>query len=580
VAPSNKRAKLLATLLASTFSLQGSLAALAEGSSAVGAASIFSKATNETASTDSLAPKELSSMVKVPGYEAKKATEAAPAPTEMKAQQLAWASPILPYTTDESAAQVIGDAPIFSKKTPVMATITDAGQPSSTVLSAGASMTADEAMGKIDDLTRQILLKEIEVERFNLHYSIEVAKQGRWKGWRYAACQEANAGMGLGGGIISVAYRGARLHNPGAVRPCIQEAANYVPMIGNIIGASAAALEFGINEYHEIQAGNKGFGPGESLKKIASLKGDIDRLMVERESLLRVEITSSALTGHVEIDSTEGKVLRDLRDQELQEFQRFHVGARKLLAFQQMQYFFDLAKYTTNAIGYDFAYLSLHRQHRVWNGRAGVLFAVSGGLTMFAPIISRGVGKAVGEINHSKTQDVIRDSNGAKVETLQADLSSLNHLFVATNIQPDSAKRSTERAAIYEEHEKRFTDEINDGLKTRNKDKLTATQNIGAGLFVGGCKVASGIEFMVPGFNHHYNTKGDRSNLVTNSNLFVASVIGVPASAFSMIDTLRIQVQGEINRSKQLRAGILPRQIVAARLQQLDTMEARLKAGR
>ena len=56
----------------------------------------------------------------------------------------------------------------------------------------------DTAVNKVDELTRQVLLKIVKLERFNINYSMNVAKQGRWKGWRYAGFQEVNAGMGHG----------------------------------------------------------------------------------------------------------------------------------------------------------------------------------------------------------------------------------------------------------------------------------------------------------------------------------------------------------------------------------------------
>lgn len=43
-----------------------------------------------------------------------------------------------------------------------------------------------------------------------------------------------------------------------------------------------------------------------------------------------------------------------------------------------------------------------------------------------------------------------------------------------------------------------------------------------------------------------------------------------------MLDTLRIQITGEINRHKQIAAGTHPSQLINARLAQLDDIERRL----
>jgi hypothetical protein len=453
-----------------------------------------------------------------------------------------------------------------------------AGQPADGfVLSGGASISPDQAPDRIDQLTKAILLKEIELERFNLNYTREVAIQGRWKGWRYTGLQEINAGTGLAGAIISVAYRGARLSDSAKVKPCIQESANYIPEIGSYIGAGAAAMEFGINGYHDLIARKHGFSPAESIRKVSGLKNDIDRLMAERSALVRLEATSSALSGQTELDQAEGKVLGDLMDQALQEFERFHVGARRVIAFQQLQFFFDFSKYVTNGIGYEFAYLSLHDHHRRYNGNAGALFCVSGGLTMFAPIVSRFFSKGVADLTRHDIHHAIGHSYKAGVASLEADLANLDRLAKQTRIS-NASERCIAREGHYEDHQKSYTDEIRSADKAKAKSVLTATQNIGAALYVGGTKVGSGVLFDIVGFNHHYRAKTVRANHVTNDLLFTASLIAIPSGAFSMLDSLRIQVTGEINRHKLAAKGMLPGQLVALRLKQLDQMEQRLKA--
>lgn len=481
-----------------------------------------------------------------------------------------------PLATPDGYATQFGN---FNLKGPLSLISAASPNQDGVLLTGAASITPEMAPDRLDELTRQILLKEIELQRFNLNYTSNVAVQGRWKSWRYGTLQNINASLGLAGGIYSVAYRGARLNNPLSVQAARQQNANFIPMIGTIIGASAAALEFGINEYHDLVARHKGFSPAKAMKHVQGLKDDIDRLMAERDAITNVAASSPALQGHVEIAKVEGKVLKDIRDQSLQEFSRFHIDARRLIAFQQMQYFFDLAKNTTNALGYEFAYLSLHRHRRVWNGRAGVLFVVCGQLTMYAPILSRAFGKGVAEITKHRIKPIVQDSETAKVATLQQDLAELNRLFKQNRIQPDAIERAAQREGLYGSHEQSFTDEIRSAQKKNAAAKLTATENIGAGLFVGASKTASGILFIIPGFNQNYNApKGYRAGRVTNDLLFTAGVVGLPATAFNILDTLRIQVKGELARHKAKAAGTLPSQIIAARMKQLDQMEQQLRA--
>lgn len=443
---------------------------------------------------------------------------------------------------------------------------------------ASEAISPGQAVGMIDRLTREILLKEIELQRFNLQYTLAVAKQGRWKGLRYALLQEANTALNLAGAIISTDNRGDNLFNAGRVSLYPQEAANYIPMLGSIIGASAASAEFGINGYHEIMARKRGFSPSASVKRVCGLKDDIERLLALRDELIASEASDPALARHVLVDRAEGKVLRDTLDQSLHEFARYHIGARRLLAFQQAQYLFDAAKYTTGAIGSDFAYLSLSRGRRIWNGRAGVFFAVSGQLTVWGPILSRLIGRGVGALTRQRMQAVLAGVEAADIATLKADLAALNSLSEGGLADEAPVAMATERQAIFAAHEKAFSSEISAHEKAEAAAKLTATENILAGAFVGGAKTASAVLFLVPGFNRNYNGKTRRSGHVTNDLLFASAVVGLPANAFAMLDTLRIQVAGELKRRQARRAGQLPAQIARSRLQELDEMERRLRA--
>ncbi len=435
----------------------------------------------------------------------------------------------------------------------------------------------DVTIEKIDNLTKQILLKEIALERFTLHYTLEAAKQGRWKGWRYAGLQEMNTGLGLAGGILSTANRAHVLHHPEKLHVHVQEAANFIPAIGSIIGAGAAAGEFGINSYHDITARKHGFSPGASLKRVKALKDEILSLIGERQRLVDQGATDANLDRYVQTFNVEGKVLRDMLDQSLQEFSRYHVGARRLLAFQQCQYLFDVAKYTTNAIGFDFAYDSLHKHQRIYNGRAGVLFAVSGQLTMMAPILSRLFGWEVALLTRRRVNKMLPEVLDANIATFQSDLNALDKIVKDKTSADEAVAAVTERQGIFDLHEKSFSNAIRAEEKKLAAAKLTATENVTAGLFVGASKTAQSVFFLIPGYDNRYNSKTARAGRVTNDMLFTAAVVGLPAGGFSMIDTLRIQVQGEIRRHKAVKAGVLPAQIAAKRLKELDDIERNLK---
>ncbi len=465
--------------------------------------------------------------------------------------------PVFADTTDSNPLKATDETPVLKQEISVSNTIFER---------------------KIDELTRDILLKEFDLERYGINYNLLFGFQDRWKGWRYGAFGEANSALGLAGGIISVSNRGSKLNDPSNVNVKTQESANYIPMIGSIIGAGAAGIEFGLNEYHSYRASRKGYSPRKARKKIKEKREEIEKLLEQRAKLVLEEGKKPELVGRARLDAAEQKVLEDLLTQTLQQFERFYLGKSKLLAFQQMQYLFDISKNVTSAIGYEFAYLSLARKQRIQNGRAGVMFAISGGLYMLGPVVSRLYAKARVMRERHLLKPSTQTAENETLETLSKDLDILAQTCKAARCPQEKIEQFIERSeSIYALSEKNFEDEIRRGLKGLNKSKRIATQNIAAGAFVGGTKVASGILFMIPGFNPRFNTSGHRADRATNSNLFTSSLISLPASTFAIIDTLRINVQGEITRQKLRKQGLHPDALARKRLEELDALEKLVK---
>ncbi|MBX9695354.1 MAG: hypothetical protein K2Z81_23415 [Cyanobacteria bacterium] len=431
----------------------------------------------------------------------------------------------------------------------------------------------------IDELTRKILLKQIEMERFNLHYTQEVAKQGRWKGWRYAAFNEANSGLGVAGGCITAYERGRNLHHPQGVVRRVQEQANLLPMYGSIISATGAGLEMSINQWHDFEARRKGYAPKAAHERIKGFKADIDIMMAQREALIKDEENDPALACRVKIDRAEGKVINDLVNQSILEFARFQIRARRLLAFQQSQYLFDICKNVFNAIGCEEGYLALHKRDRRYNFKAGIMFLVSGGFFTFGPIASRTISAGVARYHRYALHSTIEQAEAQEVALLEHDMEDLDVACKTSTSPRDVVELAVVRGEIYGKSSKSFQDEINRSQKANDAAKLVATQNIASGVYVGGSKIASGVMFTVVGGRSAYNNgKTLRSSRVTNDLLFTSGIIGLPASAYTMVDTLRIQVKGEINRHKQKKENRTPAQLTAARLKQLDELENRLKS--
>ncbi|MGF1945475.1 hypothetical protein, partial [Enterococcus casseliflavus] len=81
------------------------------------------------------------------------------------------------------------------------------------------------------------------------------------------------------------------------IHTSVQENANLLVEIGSWIGAGAALIELGINEYHELEARRHGFSPHAAREKVNGLREEIDTMLAERTALTAVENNSAALTA-------------------------------------------------------------------------------------------------------------------------------------------------------------------------------------------------------------------------------------------------------------------------------------------
>ena len=103
----------------------------------------------------------------------------------------------------------------------------------------------DFCINQVENNTRQILLKLIELEKFNLNYHANVAKQGRWKGWRYFLTQEGNNLISLGGCTTGMVERVSKFNSHRKLHRNTLETGNALGMAGQLTGAGGSSTTQG-----------------------------------------------------------------------------------------------------------------------------------------------------------------------------------------------------------------------------------------------------------------------------------------------------------------------------------------------
>jgi len=455
------------------------------------------------------------------------------------------------------------------------------------LLQCSLAMPTCAAVAEVEELNRQILLKEIELERFSINFRKYNNIQGRWRGWRYFAFQEANAGMTAAGltkqlvdrhrvienaNIYRVTSSGKVSYVSNGVDRVSQEKGLLLQMLGQTVGAIGSGIELGINIHHGRAAHKKGFGSKDSINFVLALRQDIKELFAQRASA----IAAAHLEGNdLAIAQAEENVLRDITDMGLQEYSDYHIAAKRFRAFQDALYIFDIAKNTTGAVGNLGNIVQTHEQRPHLSGGAGVLTTISGALIMFTPLLAQGVGKVVAASHKRALSPVVAGISPHTVDELEIHRSQLNALLSTQSSAAVPSTCSIKSVALLSAYDleasqrrKQFalaTREIRAGTRS-------ATENTRAGLFVGSTKVALGVTNMIAGWHltHHPHK--------VNSLLQGGTIAYASGAYFAVGENLRLRIVDEVNRKKLGARCELPSQVLAEKIKALDQLETQLKA--
>jgi hypothetical protein len=440
------------------------------------------------------------------------------------------------------------------------------GEPNPLHLSVSQSVPSQV---EIDRLTKQILLEEIELERFNIHYRLNVAKQGVHKPLRYFMTQEGNNVLTGTGLIIGVSARTPNFRTPGKLNNQALEKANEVQLVGQLTSVVGSSSELLINGYHELQAHKHGFGPKASREFVLKKRHSIEALMRQRDALVEAEKGASARFNHYQVDFLEGQILSSMKDISLDEFVKFHSSQRGYLAFQQTLYSLDILRNLLGAVGSSLAYESNHTHNRKFNYSSGVVGIVSGSIGTVLPVISRVVGHVVKEHQRKYVREV-----NAGVQSDEPELARRIEKMQqqCRTLITDPADRAINRYAMYKNENTGLALQMERATVAERKARLAATENITTGAYTGATKISNSIMYTISGRDFPLNAR------VSNILIGSGNIAFLSGNALAVVDNLRIQINHEIDHAKRKKKHLLTEQILDDRLQTLDVMEHSLKS--
>lgn len=454
--------------------------------------------------------------------------------------------------------------------------------PNQIALASGASDTtfAKTRISQIDEISKAILLKDIEYERFNVHFRQQYARQGRWKGLRYFAYQESNAGALFSGLIASVAIRARALSQgkltvdktlgPQIVYPPLSKDSligSLIPqMVGQIIGAGGDGIELAINAVHGWQAQARGFDAKTAVARQSELEGQIIQLLQQRQEL----IEESNYTSDVkQVLLLEGKLLSDLNNITQAEFRYFYLSSHRLLAFQTALYLLDIGRNVTGAIGNGLGIISANEMNIRLAGTGSILTTISGGFIMAMPLLSRGVGKVDQMIQSKRLEQIFVRQALPDTSAFKTHREQLKQLLDRQSVKGSSDLGVIDkRMSIYQDEKFLNCSSLQLAYKEIQTGRTVAVQNVVSGELIGGTKVANGVLGTIAGYNYP-NFPRANFPLVMDGGITYLSGTGM-----GLLDNIRLQVVAERDRYKLNKDRKLPSQVCADRLRYLDGEEA------
>ncbi len=436
----------------------------------------------------------------------------------------------------------------------------------------------------VDELTRKVLGKELELERLNTIFRQQTMLTNPWRQRRLFAYGETNSSLTLAGLILAMPpqYQVAsektrpsiksgtiiKPHSSPSQRNNLRAAAR-LPLIGNSIGTGGDLLELGLNFVNYCSLRKKGLNPSAYRKRVHKLHAEIDNLIEQRRMALTAVADFSGEDRTVA--EAEGKLLRDLRDLYLLEYVDYHSGCKKFWLVQNGAYLTDLAKNMTGGAGNILGLEGYHVRRANLFGAGGLLTLISGVIILITPA----VGRVTGNISGLTARDIV-SQEAADVHTSTIGAYSADYRqFLAINdnrsTSTDYGRAVSNRRSLYADQEK-IMFMRNQYLKKEQKEaRGTFFENVVYAGIVGPTKMTNGLMGMIAGWHYPQSASTAAKFYAAGSTTYTAGV------SFSVLETARLWVVFEGSSWKLRHSDMLPSNHYKTRLLLLDNMDTLLK---
>lgn len=440
-----------------------------------------------------------------------------------------------------------------------------------TQLASASSDSANTAFSSLtpeqqySQLTKQILLAGIELERFSLNFRLESAKQPRFRNLRYFLTQETAAATGLGFEIAFVEQANKGRRRPLQVSKPVLHGALTTAMTGAIIGGSGSALELSSNVLQAIKNKRHGFDFKTANKFVVAKLKEIDQLLAQRDALVAAHPEHPGHEGAI----LEGKILKELRNCFITEYSDFNADTKGYITYQNLFYLLNASYSAIQAAGAWCGYRGVTKPK--YNGPANVLFVVSGAMAMVTPILSTAAGKYARKHAYESLEKQIGEKPKFDEGAFAVQGKELREILKTTNGMVISSMPGTDRLAMYTDSATLFKKQLDSETTIMRRNEKVALQNNLLAPVIGAQLMTQGIFGCIGSYRYNLRPRKQLSMFYRGAIVgTVGTSMATVGNAVSLLSTLSY----EHRLSKENK---MPAQLIKARLEHLEEVEKEVR---
>jgi len=421
---------------------------------------------------------------------------------------------------------------------------------------------------EINDLTNEIVLLEIEIQKSNALFRLESTRQPRLRKWRQFVYSQANSNMTEAAliGRMALSYPYTRENSGRPDQRAIQRCA-ATSMVGQLIAAGGETFELVDNFRNYRKAEHKEMDPGSYRKRVTNSVKKLDALLEKKEQLI---ISAELSQEDLKIIKGESALLRDVRDLALVQYGQYHAGSKRLRFFQNAAYLISISR---NIVGATSNLLNIQasrlRNNNI-SGYASILNLIAGTLVVATPVFGRVSNNLAGLVDRRVVSKDFADIEAKETATFIRDRLHYLETLHENGVTSKIGRHELERAEIYAGEESLLLAQEANIERERKQARKTTAENVITGSLVGSSRMAAGILGMAGAWKY-----GDRPWISSRYTAAASTIYGA-GTAFNSLETARVCIKQELHEHREAKNGSLPRQVLQQRLATLDAMSKSL----